>query len=96
MFPLNLRIVFSVSGMRNYFIWVSKNSPCKAAVAKVTIIYHNVAHSHSCRVFNCKLQREVFSHADIVKFYIWNDFAYHQQSIISSFSRRLCLKGHSF
>jgi len=33
MSPLNLRIVFSVSGMRNYFIWVSKTSPCKVAVA---------------------------------------------------------------
>lgn len=51
MFPLNLRIVFSASGMRNYFIGVSKNSPCKAAVAKVTRIYHSVAHSHSRRVF---------------------------------------------
>ena len=48
MSPLNLRIVFSVSGMRNDFIWVSKNSPCKVAVAEVTRMYHSVAHGHSC------------------------------------------------
>lgn len=69
---LNLSIVFSMSGMRNDFIRVSKNSPCKVAVAEVTRMYHSVAHGHSSRVFNCKskLRRDVFLHSRIAKLYI--------------------------
>lgn len=72
MSPLNLRIVFSVSGMRNYFIRVSKNSPCKVAVAEVTRMYHIVAYGHLCGVFDCKskLERDVFLHSHIAEFYI--------------------------
>lgn len=56
MSPLNLRIVFSVSEMRNDFTWVSKNSPCKVDAAEVTRMCYSDAHSHSCGIFNCKIK----------------------------------------
>lgn len=67
--PLNLRIVFSVSGMRNYFIWVSKNSPWNVAGEEVTRMYHSAAHGHVFK-FKSKLERDVFLHSCIADFCI--------------------------